>query len=368
MSTNINKSLPSGFELKVLSLHYLTDIHGLLNNNYIEDFDCDIKIVFSKDFLYWYLKYIPPGFIIGLIYKKKLVGMICSQFIDMIIHDTKLKMPYINLLCIHNKLRQLGLASYLIDKMKKSILQMDIHSALFTQIEYDHDDSESVSKSVSVPKPKSDKINLFCETQLYAIPINYQKLKSVGILSSDHEELEFNNMDDPKLKLEAFHLTTMTDLESIVPKLNKFLQRFKVVQFFTTDSAKHFLLPKKNILYSFVKRTESNTVSDFIVMYVQKWVCKQNRDENKSDSDVNVNVNQVNIAYYYHETMSLTRMIRCIIPKLLHYGIDQLNLYTMGNNESINLTRYLTDVRLDYFLYDMTVPETNNNFILFYPF
>ncbi len=359
--------LPPDFELKTLSTYYLDDIHNLLNHNYIENTQCGVKTIFHKDFLYWYLKYIPPGFVIGLIYKSKLVGIITALFIDMIIYDMKLKVPYVSLLCVHSKLRKLGLASVLIDRMKYMISEIKITYALLTPTKYEEiddieSDTGSGNSSNSADSSNSDDTvktktpstltKSFCELRSYAIPINYSKLKSVGFLPEDYEIPDSIEQSNP------FHLMTHSDLGSVVAKLNEYDRQFKISHYFTMDSARHFLLPKKNIVYSFGKRSVDGTISDFVTMYVSVLEC--------------VNRNKIlrvaNIAYYYNGTMSLTEMIHHIMAKLAHHDIDQLSFYTTGNTGRIKQTKYLTDIQLDCSFHNIQIPETTDNQISFYPF
>src|ERR1044071_1121443 len=202
INLNLNvdcKSLPENFEFKILNMSHLTDIHDLLNNNYIKNPNCGVRTIFTKDYLYWYLKLVPAGFIIGLTFKQKLVGMICSQFFDVIIHQTSLKVPYISLLCVHAKIRNLGLASCLINKISHIILKTGMPYTLFTTIEYDSEyatftskleststskskststsksESKTESKSESKSESESDITRLLCEVELCVVPLNCAK-------------------------------------------------------------------------------------------------------------------------------------------------------------------------------------------------
>src|SRR5271154_675604 len=217
-SKKIHADLPQGFELKTLTVKYLDEIQKLLNKHYIEDDQHLIRLVYSKDFLYWYLKYIPSEYIIGLVYHKKLVGFITAMFIDMIVHHNKLKVPYINLLCIQSKLRNMGFGPVLIDEVKQRICKMGINYGLFTS-----------TKEVSLP---------FCTSIDYAIPINYTKLQAIEFIEKDLEPIQQINPN-------PLHLMAASDIDSVIPKLNKFIEKFDVKPYFTNDSAHHFLLPKK---------------------------------------------------------------------------------------------------------------------------
>lgn len=327
------KSLPNGFQFKTLGLSYLEEIFGLLNNHYIEDSQHIIKLVYSKDFLYWYLKHVPPGFIIGLIFKKKIVGMIAALFIDMIVCGKKIKVPYINFLCVQSKIRNLGFGLFLIDEIKERLSKIGITYALFTGL-----------------KPIT---KYFCTTKDFVIPINYPKLKEVGFLMEDENLAPLSVLNDNPL-----HLMNISDIDSIVSKLNKFMEKFDVKPYFTNESVKHFLLPKKNIVYSFVNRNENGDVVDFVSVYKNYLYCLE---KNKI-------VSVAQLAFYFHETMNLTQLVLNLIDKLSTYNIDQLVFRNMSDNMSINITKFSTREQLYYFFFNVSIKEINSSKLCFYPF
>ncbi|XWV24496.1 mg747 protein [Tupanvirus deep ocean] len=326
-----NINLPNGFAFKTLGISNLDDIYGLLNNHYIEDEQHIIRLSYSKDYLYWYLKYIPSGFIIGLTYKNKLVGMVTASFIDMIIYGKEIKVPYINLLCIQSKIRKLGLTPLLLDELKSRLCNIKITYALFTG-------TKKITKD-------------FCTSKDYVIPINYPKLKEVGFLTEDLTPI-------PKLEENPLHLMAASDIESVVPKLNKHLSKFSVKPYFTNDSAHHFLLPKKNIVYSFVNRNKNGEVTDFISVYKNYLYCLE---KNKV-------VSVAQLAFYFYDTMTLTQLVSYLLDKLPSYGIDQLVFRNTGENVDINITKFSTHGELYYFFYNVAIKETNSSNLCFYPF
>jgi len=106
---------------KILNLSHLDEIHALLNNHYIDHSEGIYRIVYPKDYLYWYLKM--SNHMIGLVTEKNnLVGFIVSIPINIIENDVTKKINYINLLCVHKSLRLHGLASVLINKMKNGLI------------------------------------------------------------------------------------------------------------------------------------------------------------------------------------------------------------------------------------------------------
>jgi hypothetical protein len=325
------ENLPDGFRFKTLGLNYLEEIYGLLNNHYIEDEQHIIRLTHSKDFIYWYLKYIPAGFIVGLTFKNKLVGLVTATFIDMVVYEKEIKVPYINFLCIQSKIRKLGLAPFLMDEIKERLCKINMTYAIFTG-------TKLITKS-------------FCATKDFVVPINYPKLKEIGFLMEDLTLI-------PKLDSNPLHLMVASDIDSVVPKLNKFMEKFSVKPFFTNESAHHFLLPKKNILYSFVNRNNKGDVTDFISVYKNYLYCLEK----------NTVVYVAQLAFYYHETMNLTQLVANLIDKLSAYKIDQLIFKDVADNMSINITKFSTYGQLYHFFFNVSIKETSSEKLCFYPF
>ncbi|AGC02181.1 putative N-myristoyltransferase [Acanthamoeba polyphaga moumouvirus] len=326
-----NNELPDGFSFKTLSPRYLDEIYDLLNNHYIEDPDKIIRLIYPKDFLYWYLRYIPPGFAIGLIYKNKLVGMITALFLDMIIFTEKLKTPYINLLCIQSKIRKYGMSIHLINELKKRLINHNVPYSLFTTVK-------------KIP-------NNFTSTNDYAIPINYTRIKKVGFLIDDIKPL-------PLVKDNPLRLMKTSDVQIISLKLNKFMEKLDIKPFFTDDSTKHFLLPKKNIVYTFVKYDKEDNVTDMISAYKMYYYCLEYKKV----------ISVAFLSFYFYETMNITDLVLLLLDKLKDYGFDQLIFRNTFNNSEINITKFLTCGELNYYLGNIHMKKINSRSISFLPF
>ena len=399
--------LPEGFVLKTLNLTQLDEICNFLNSNYTEQSECGIRTIFGKDYIYWYLKHILPGFIIGLTHKCKLVGFVTVLIMDIMINGTISKIPYINFLCVHYKLRKLGLAHILINHVKLTVYNSGYHYGLYVNNndedsvsdDLTHSDStdtldtldalnaldsldsldalnaldsldslEENSQNTATVKSlvnsekniNNSSSNLFCRLKLYAIPINYKKLISVEFLPMDYKPID-NSIY--KKSVNPFHLMKESDLKSVTKKINIFMDQFKIRSHFTIDTARHFLIPRKNIIYSFVKKNDEGVITDFISMYKS---CVYSTYTKKI-------IYTANITYYFYETLTLTEMINLIMIKLPSYKIDQIIFNTMGNNSTINITKFLTNVQ-DCFFYKpnysantnlIDIPNTPSNQIMF---
>lgn len=335
MICNSELNLPDGFSLKTLNVCHLGKIYHFLNTNYIKNEAEEFKTIFHKDYLYWYLKYVPPGFIIGLLNKNRLVGFVTVTFIDMIIYDTKVKIPYINLLCVHLKLRKLGLANILLNKIKHMLSEINLPYAFYTK---------------SASEFKKNCASSVITSKLFVIPLNHSKLKSIGFSSEDFQSIQIS----VTAKTNPFHLMVLADLDSVIIKLNKFMTKFDIHIWLEIESAKHFLIPKKNIVYSFVKKNSDGIITDFISAIV---TCTYFTSTDKK-------IYTANITYYFYETMSLTEMVSFTMLKLPSYGIDQICLNEMAHNKKINITKFECDTGLQNHFDNLNIPEMHPKQIL----
>jgi len=325
--------LPDGFRFKTLSPVYTKEIQYFLNQHYVENTTCELKTYFVTDYVYWYLKSVPPGLCIGLVYKNKLIGLITACVTDMIICQNQMSVAMPNLLCVHQKLRALGLSKFLIQKLHSTLETMCVRQTLYQIIRFE---SESTTD-------KRVNTNPICRLHNISIPLNYEKLISIGFIPKNCEP-----STQPDV-LPIFRLLHKDDVGKIVPKLNNFLSTYKIREFFTEESATHFFMPKKRIVYSFVKvdPNDQSNITDFISVTESYVYSKPQRK----------NICSGNLTYYFHETIPLTLMIVSVIPKLLSYGIDLLNLLTVGRNEYVNITKFSTDTSYDVCVDGLQLPE-----------
>lgn len=314
------------FKIKTLDLRYLEEIHNLLNNHYIEDEQKIIRLIYSKDFLYWYLKKVPNGLIIGLTYKNKLVGLITAIFIDVIILEKHKIMPYINLLCLQKKIRKLGLSKLLIDELKSRLQKLGMNDAIYTTM--------------------NQITNYYCISEDFIIPINYQRLNKINFI---------NVLRSDKLDYNPLQLVGINDIEIIKEKLNIFLSKYVIHPYFTHESIEDFFIPKKNIVYSFVIRDINNKPTDFISIYKYYYYCIEKNEM----------LSVAQLSFYYYETITLTQLVKYLIDKLLNYNIDQIVFSNIMDNMEINITKYTSYRKLYYGSYNPTNIINNKEFAFF---
>jgi hypothetical protein len=126
------------------------------------------------------------------------------------------------------------------------------------------------------------------------------------------------------------------------------MRKFPVKISFTESSAKLFLLPKKNVVYSFVNKNSNGIVTDFVSFYKNYYYCI------KQKKMLSIGV----LSYYFYESMTLDELVILVIGKMIGYGIDQLNFYNNLDNMTISLTKYLTDTNLKFYFIGDPVHKT----------
>lgn len=330
--------LPKNFKIITLGSEYFQEITKLINDNYVEDSDNIIRINYSEEMIYWYLKDIPSNYILGLLYKNILVGFICAKLMNLIIYGENHIVPYINLLCIQKKIQNIGLCIYLIEEIKNRLLdsKINLELAYFT----------SVAKLGEISK----KNLYFCKTNTITIPINYSKLKSMGLI-----EQSFNEIPSPDENI--LHPIKKTDIPLITKKLNKYLENFTIKNNFTDSTTDYFFYPKKNIIYSFVIRNKDGIVTDFVSVYKYNIFCIEQK----------INIYVAQLTFYFNDSISLTGLIYYLIDKLRNLEIDQLTIRNQANTSTINLDKYEMDDSLHHYLFNCKIPQNKEQDMFLMP-
>jgi hypothetical protein len=207
-------------------------------------------------------------------------------------------MVQIDFLCIHAKTRHLNLSRYLIYELVKNLNCDGYESGFFMS--------------------RIKRLETAHETKNYVIPINYDKLKKIGFLSEDLEDIPDTNI---------LHVMTHQYLKDVVDNLNSSFRDAGLAPNFTIEYGHQMLLPKKNIIYSFVKPD----ATDFICGYHHYLHCR--------GGEV---VSVIQLGFYYVNTMCLTELVIHFISRLKHYGIDQLTFNSFWKNDDINLVKFET--------------------------
>jgi glycylpeptide N-tetradecanoyltransferase len=251
-------ALPATFEwvtCDVTSATELQEIYTLLNENYVEDEDCLFRFDYSAEFLRWALT--PPGYKpewhIGVraVASKKLVGFITGIPSDMKVEGTSMKMAEVNFLCVHKKLRSKRLAPVLIKEITRRVNLCDIWQAAYTA-------------GVFIPRPVTS-------CRYYHRSLNPKKLVEVGFsrlaprMTLARTIKLYKTLDQPKTK--GFREMTEKDIGQVKNLLEEKLSEYKLHPVLSEDDVRHWLLPRKKVVFTYVVEESGGQVTDFASFY-----------------------------------------------------------------------------------------------------
>lgn len=313
--------LPDDFKFRTLDLKYIDEIHKLLLTNYVEDDDNIIMLTYTKQFLHWCLKKSPKNLIIGLTYRNNLIGLITATITKTIILGKMVNIPTINFLCVQKSLRNIGLAGYLIEEIRLRLVKMNIEKFMAT--------SGSIINQA------------WCTITSCSIPINYDKLRKVEFLIGDFPPL-------PIIQTNPLGELKECDLSSVANQLNEFHKKYDFRPYFDADYVRDYMLPKKNIVYSYVLKN-NDVITDFISVTKTYYYCFHFEDV----------ISIANLTYYFTNTMSIRDLVCCLIDKIKD-EFDQLNFYNMMDNDEIHLNKFETNGILKIYFYNVQMPFIEN--------
>ncbi|KAJ3098399.1 hypothetical protein HDU97_004027 [Phlyctochytrium planicorne] len=252
-------ALKDGFEWSTLDIDdpaQIKELYELLTLNYVEDDDAMFRFDYSADFLKWALQ--PPGWKaiwhlgVRVSSNKKLVAFISGIPADVFIHKSKRRLVEINFLCVHKKLRAKRLAPILIKEITRLVNLQGIFQAVYTA-------GAVLPKAFSTCRYQHRSLNpkKLIETGFSMLPNRVSMAATIKMLKVPENTL-----------IPGTRPTEPKDVDTIFKLLNEYLARFDVTPHFSKEEIKHWLLPKNNVVYSYVvEDPETKTVTDFYSFY-----------------------------------------------------------------------------------------------------
>ena len=340
-------TLPEGYEWKDVDLSKQVEVDKLyefLKSNYVEDDDHMFRFDYSKDFLKWHLN--PPGYfpewLISVVKedkiknKKKMVGFIAGLPVKVNIHGTDITLAEIDFLCVKKELRSKRLAPVLIREVSRRIHMRNMWWAVYTS-------------GTLLPTP-------FCKTTYYHRNLNVKKLV----------EIEFTNLppnmnmaraikkyDLPKdLPVPGFRPMEEKDVDDVFILLDEFEKKYKVHGYYSKEEVTHWFLPKKNVVYSYVRTNDSNKVTDLISFYCLPSSVLQSPKYKKlmaAYSFFNINT-----------SCDFKDLMKCALILAKKENFDVFNCLNIMENETVfkDLLFGQGDGTLKYYFWNFVCPKT----------
>ncbi|XP_031382921.1 glycylpeptide N-tetradecanoyltransferase 1-like [Punica granatum] len=331
-------NLPSPYEWTTCDMNSeetCNEVYNLLKNNYVEDDENMFRFNYSKEFLQWALH--PPGYYtswhIGVRAKasKKLVAFITGVPARIKVRDDVVKMAEVNFLCVHKKLRSKRLAPVMIKEVTRRVHLENIWQAAYTA-------------GVVLPTP-------ITTCQYWHRSLNPKKLIEVGFSRLGARMTMSRTIKLYKLPdstaTPGFRAMELRDVPAVTRLLRNYLARFVVAPDFDEDDVEHWLLPRENVMDTFlVESPETHEVTDICSFYTLPSTILGNQ-----------NHSTLKAAYSYYNVSTKTPLLQLtndalIIAKQKDY--DVFNALDVMENECFlkELKFGPGDGQLHYYLYN----------------
>jgi len=326
----------------------LSEIYKLLFENYVEDDDNMFRFDYSKEFLRWAL--MPPGYIpdwhVGVRWKgteakpkNKLVGFITGIPANIRTGKNVMGMCEINFLCCWKKLRGARLAPLLIKEVTRRVNRTGIWQAVYTA-------------GVVLPKP-------ITVCRYWHRSLNPKKLIAVDFsrknpkLTMKATEKLFRVPEETQIP--GIRLMTETDVPSACDLLNSYLSKFKLHPTYDHDEFRHWMLPRDEVIQTYVVTNEHGVVTDLCSFYTLPSTIMNHPE-----------YNSLKAAYSYYNVATTVSMEDLMLDALIlakRCDFDVFNaLDLMDNREFIDKLKFgMGDGNLQYYLFNWRTADITPN-------
>lgn len=328
----------------------LEEVYRLLNENYVEDVESMFRFDYSREFLRWAL--LPPGWQptwhVGVRVKasRKLVAFISAIPATVCIHKDCIKMVEINFLCVHKKLRSKRLAPVLIREITRRVNLLDIWQAAYTA-------------GTVLPRPVSS-------SRYYHRSLNPKKLIDIGFSRLQPRMTMMRTIKlyalRPETFVEGIRPMVKEDIPQACAIFQKYLDQFDMHVQMTQDEFEHWMLPRENVVYTYVvENPESKLITDLVSYYsLPSSVIRHALH------------NTLHAAYAFCTAALSTSSVELMRDALIlarRNGFDVFNALDLAQNSQFfrDLKFHVGDGQLNYYLYNWKcrpVPKDKNALVL----
>ncbi|KAH7646673.1 glycylpeptide n-tetradecanoyltransferase 2-like protein [Dermatophagoides farinae] len=347
-------NLPQGFHWVSLNLNEvdgeeMCELYTLLAENYVEDDDNMFRFNYSREFLHWVLQapgWNPDWFVGVRVYKPdqkkkgKLVGFISAIPSTIRVYDKVLETVEINFLCVHKKLRSKRMTPVLISEITRRIRLTGIFQALYTA-------------GVFLPKP-------IATCRYYHRSLNPKKLIEVGFSHLTR------NMTIPRTvklyrlpeqpKLSGLRRFERNDIKQVQTLMNKYMERFDLVPLFSEEEMAHWLLPKTDVVDSYVvERTNETDQKKEIIGFFSFYILPSTVMDHKQYKEIRAAYSFYNVP---SEHCSLLELMQDALIIAKNTNLDVFNALNQRDNEVFlkELKFGEGDGNLHYYLFNWKCP------------
>ncbi|XP_037610240.1 glycylpeptide N-tetradecanoyltransferase 1-like [Sebastes umbrosus] len=334
-------SLPPGFSWDTLDLSsptVLRELCTLLNKNYMEEDDNTIRYEFSPEYLQWALQ--PPNWLaqwhcgVRVDTNNKLVGFIAALPADVCIYETEKRMAQVKLLCVHKKLRLKRMTPVLIRELTRRVNQQGLYQAVYTA-------------GLVLPTPISS-------CRYWNRPLNPRKLTEVsypGLRQNMNLQRALKFYRVPEVtKTTGLRPMTKEDVVGIHSLLQANLRKFHLKPVLSLQEVEHWLLPKKNVIDTYVVEGDDGTLTDVVSFYsVSSRVLNHL---------VHTDLRAAHLLYVASTATDPVDLVEDTLVLAKSKGFDVFSALDVMDNKSFleKLKFSVDDKRLHYYLYNWMCP------------
>ncbi|EFH58230.1 hypothetical protein ARALYDRAFT_903890 [Arabidopsis lyrata subsp. lyrata] len=330
-------NLPGQFEWTTCDMKSddtCAEVYKFFKENYPDD-GYQFMVEYSREFLRWAL--CPPGYHqswhIGVRVKtsKKLVAFISGVPSRIRVRAEVLKMPKINLLCVHKKnLRSKGLAPVLIKELTRRVHLQNIWQAAYTSLDVLPTPVTTCQYWVRMLKPKK------------LIDVGYSTLRERMTLSMT---VKLYKLPDAPIT-PGFREMDRRDVPAVTKLLRNYLRQFGVATDFGEKDVEHWLLPRKDVVHSYLVEETHDVITDFCSFYTVPLTIVGNPK-----------YKTVECAYSYYNVATKTSFPQLMNDALIiskQKGFDVFYALDVMHNESFlkELKFDQGDGQMHYYLYN----------------
>lgn len=340
-------NLPAPYEWQVLDVdneEHMGQLFKLLEDHYVEDDDACFRFSYSRECLKWALT--PPGYDrdwhIGVSANGRLYAFISGIPSLMSVHGTEVQMVIVNFLCVHQQLRAKRLAPVLIKEVTRRVNLKGIWQAVYTAGSF-------------LPRPVG-------ECQYFHRPLDIRKLVDVGFS-------RLQGRQTMHIAERLYALPTEQTLKGLrpmeerdVPIATKLLNEdfkkrgVKLHPVMSEADARHWLLPRDEVVYTYVLDNGSDEFKDFFSFYyLPSNVIRYNSRHKLLKAAYNF--------YSVATTVESKDLMHEALLKAKELKFDVYNALDLGDNKSCFKDPKFGpgDATLRYYLYNWNCPPVHSS-------
>ena len=164
--------------------------------------------------------------------------------------------------------------------------------------------------------------------------------------------------DEPNIS--GFRKMEEKDLEQIYNLILARNKKYKIYEILTLKDLEHWLLPRNNIVYTYVLEDEEHKITDFCSFYTIQRTILNNQNNNSSNSKYK----KINFAYELincNNSISMKELLRSAVILAKQNNFDAYHCINYKENaDNFKELLFMEKIgKMKYHLYNFVYPETN---------